>query len=87
MRYRSVMGAASAVAAGIGLAALPDIFFEDQTFRSVLKPVLPAYRMPARTVYLVYVSRKYVPFKIRSFVDFSLDPVHRVSTPTIEGVD
>lgn len=87
MRYRSVMGVANAVAAGIGLAPLPDIFFEDQVFNPVVKPVLPAYRVPARTVHLVYVSRKYVPFKIRSFVDFVLDPVNRISTPTIEGVE
>jgi DNA-binding transcriptional LysR family regulator len=87
MRYRSVMGVANAVAAGIGLAALPDIFFDDQLLKSVLTPVLPSYRMPIRTVYLVYVSRKYVPFKIRSFVDFALDPVNRVCAPTIENVD
>jgi DNA-binding transcriptional LysR family regulator len=86
MRYRSVMGVANAVAAGIGLAPLPDIFFEDQLFSSILKPVLPAYQMQTRTVYLVYVSRRYVPFKIRSFVDFALDPANRVSAPTIEGV-
>jgi DNA-binding transcriptional LysR family regulator len=87
MRYRSVMGIANAVAAGIGLAVLPDVFFEDQMLKQVVKPVLPAYRMPTRTSHLVYVSRKYVPFKIRSFVDFALDPANRVGTPTIEGVD
>jgi DNA-binding transcriptional LysR family regulator len=87
MRYRSVMGIANAVAAGIGLALLPDIFFDDQMFHAIVKPVLPAYRMQTRTVHLVYVSRKYVPFKIRSFVDFLLDPVNRVYVPTIEGGD
>jgi DNA-binding transcriptional LysR family regulator len=87
MRYRSVMGIANAVAAGIGLATLPDIFFDDQMLKRFVKPVLPAYRMPTRTVHLVYASRKYVPFKIRSFVEFALDPINRVCTPTIAGVD
>jgi DNA-binding transcriptional LysR family regulator len=40
LRYRSMGGVANAVAAGIGLAALPDLLFDDPMFKGVLKPSL-----------------------------------------------
>lgn len=78
VRFRSMLGVAYAVAAGIGLAALPDIFFEDELFKGTLKPVLRKFPLETRTVYLVYVSRKYLPLKIRSFIDFVSDPANAV---------
>jgi DNA-binding transcriptional LysR family regulator len=72
-RYRSMAGVAHAVAAGIGLAALPRIFFEDPLFEHELTPVLMDRPMAQSTLYLVYVSRKNVPRKIRSFIDFFLE--------------
>ena len=70
LRFRSLSGLVNAVAAGIGIAPLPDLYLSDPAFRNVLRPVLPDY--PTRdywTLYAVYVSRKYVPLKIRSFID------------------
>ena len=67
MRYRSVSGVANAVAAGIGLGPLPNIFFEDPVFKDILMPVMTEYRFREPTLYLVYVSRKYLPLKIRAF--------------------
>jgi len=72
-RYRSMAGVAHAVAAGIGLAALPRIFFEDPLFEHQLVPVLMDYPIAQATLYLVYVSRRNAPLKIRSFVDFFLE--------------
>src|SRR6202011_676549 len=66
MRYRSMSGVANAVAAGIGLGPLPAIFFEDPAFKDVLMPVLTEYPFREPTLYLVYVSRKYLPLKIRT---------------------
>src|SRR5580700_9397252 len=43
LRYRSMAGVANAVAAGIGLAPIPAIVFEDPVFEQVLVPVLPDY--------------------------------------------
>jgi DNA-binding transcriptional LysR family regulator len=70
MRYRSVGGVAHAAAAGIGLAPLPDILFEEPEFKGVLTPVLTDYPVQGPTLYIVYVSRRYVPLKIRAFIDF-----------------
>ena len=74
-RYRSMAGVAHAVAAGIGLAPLPRIFFEDPLFKHQLVPVLTDYPFTQATLYLVYASRRNAPLKIRSFVDFFLETV------------
>jgi DNA-binding transcriptional LysR family regulator len=87
LRYRSMMGVAHAVAAGIGLALLPDVFFDDPLFRDVLTPVLPTIPIDEPTLYLVYVSRRYLPAKLRTFVDFILDPATRAPAPHIPGLD
>jgi DNA-binding transcriptional LysR family regulator len=75
MRYRAVAGVAHAVAAGIGLAPLPDIIFEEPIFKGVLTPVLTSYPLqePTPTLYVVYVSRRYLPLKIRAFIDFLME--------------
>lgn len=77
LRYRSLGGAANAVAAGAGLAPLPDFFFTDPVFKDVLMPVLLDYPLESPTVFVVYVSRKYLPLKIRAFVDFFLQTLQR----------
>lgn len=74
-RYRSMAGVAHAVAAGIGLAALPRILFEDPQFENRLVPVLTDHPVAQSTLYLVYVSRKNAPLKIRSFIDFFFETV------------
>jgi DNA-binding transcriptional LysR family regulator len=83
MRYRSMSGVANAVAAGIGLGPLPAIFFEDPVFKDVLMPVMTEYPIREPTLYLVYVSRKYLPLKIRAFVDFILESISKVPTPKV----
>ena len=85
-RSRSMPWVVNAVAAGIGLAALPDIFFEDEIFNAKLKPVLRKFPLETLTVYVVYVSRKYLPFKIRSFIDFVFDPANAVR-PKLPAAD
>jgi DNA-binding transcriptional LysR family regulator len=77
LRCRSQAGVVNAVAAGIGLAPLPEIYLDDPAFRDVLKPVLRDYPIRDTTLYVVYVSRKYVPLKIRSFVDHALESAKR----------
>jgi DNA-binding transcriptional LysR family regulator len=77
LRCRSQVGVVNAVAAGIGLAPLPEIYFDDPAFRDVLKPVLLDYPIRDTTLFAVYVSRKYVPIKIRSFVDLLLEYAKR----------
>ena len=78
-RYRSMAGVANAVAAGMGLAPLPEHLFADPGFKDVVTPVLTDHPVWTTTLYLVYVSRKYVPLKIRTFIDFFLEAVGQES--------
>ena len=81
LRYRSAFGVANAVAAGIGLAPLPAILFEDPEFRTRLRPVLTQFPLSQSTLYLVYVSRRYLPLKIRTFRDFMVEEISKVPEP------
>jgi DNA-binding transcriptional LysR family regulator len=84
MRYRSISGVANAAAAGIGLSPLPAFYFEeDPVFRDVLTPVMTEYPIREPTLYLVYVSRKYLPIKIRAFIDFILESISNVPPPKV----
>lgn len=80
-RYRSIAGVATAVAAGIGLAPLPRIFFCDPMFNNELIPVLTDFPVAEGTLYAVYASRKHVSAKIRSFIDFVLEFTARAASP------
>jgi len=73
LRCRSIGGAANAVAAGIGVGPVPAVVFEDPLFKDVLVPILPEFPLQETTLYILYVSRKFVPLKIRTFVDFIVD--------------
>jgi DNA-binding transcriptional LysR family regulator len=81
LRYRSTTGVANAVAAGIGIAPLPAIYFEDPAFKDALTPVLSEYPMREATMYVAYVSRKYLPLKIRTFIDFCVEWVSTHTPP------
>jgi DNA-binding transcriptional LysR family regulator len=70
LRFESMSVAVThAVCAGIGLAPLPRMALEDPMFKDVLFPVLTKYPFKQRHMYAVYVSRKQLPLKIRTFVD------------------
>lgn len=75
LRYRSSVGVGHALAAGVGIGPLPALLFEDPAFRHRLVPVLPEFPLREGTLYMVYVSRKYVPLKIRSFIDFMVEKI------------
>jgi DNA-binding transcriptional LysR family regulator len=77
LRYRSVAGLASAVAAGIGLASIPVFILEDPVFKDALVPVLKDYSLGHATAYCVYASHRHVPLKVRSFIDFLVESVGR----------
>lgn len=85
-RYRSMAGVAHAVAAGMGLAALPRIFFEDPFFQHQLVPILTDHPFAQATLYLVYVSRRNAPLKIRTFIDFFVEAVAHFEESTSAAV-
>jgi DNA-binding transcriptional LysR family regulator len=80
LRYRSLLGVANAVASGIGLAPLPAILFEDPAFKT-LTPVLMDYPLRQSMLYLVYVSRKYLPLKLLTFRDFLVERISQTPEP------
>lgn len=81
LRYPSMGGVANAVAAGIGIAPVPSVLFDDSAFREVLTPILPDYPLRRATLYVVYASRKFVSPKLRTFVDFIVEFLSPVSEP------
>jgi DNA-binding transcriptional LysR family regulator len=81
LRYRSAFGVAHAVVSGIGLAPLPAVLFDDPMFKARLTPVLTDYPLSQSTVYLVYVSRKYLPLKMRTFLDFMAESISQADIP------
>ena len=83
LRYRSMAGVANAIAAGIGLAPVSAVIFDEPVFKDVLVPVLTDYPLRQATVYLVYVSRKHVPLKIRSFIDYMVETIARLPEPVL----
>lgn len=84
-RVRSTAAAPYVVAAGVGLAPLPLSTFEEPAFKDVLTPVLAEHPLRRTTLYTVYVSRKYLPLKIRSFIDFLAEFVAAAATSSRAG--
>lgn len=70
LRCRSMDGVSNAIAAGIGIAPVPALLFDDPAFKDVLIPILPNYPLQQATLYVVYASRQVVLAKLRTFVDF-----------------
>jgi len=74
LRFGSMtVAVAHAVCAGIGLAPLPRIIFEDPMFKDALCPVLTQHPLRQPHLYAIYVSRKHLPLKIRTFVDHLIE--------------
>jgi DNA-binding transcriptional LysR family regulator len=83
MRFRSnaALARAHAVALGTCLSPLPPPYFADPAFNGRLGVVLPDYSVGARTLYVVYVSRKHLPLKIRTFIDSFVEFAAKIPTP------
>ena len=81
LRYRSAVGVANAVASGIGLAPLPAILFDDPAFKTRLTPVLMDYPLRQSMLYVVYVSRKYLPPKLVTFRDLLVERISQTPVP------
>ena len=84
LRFRSVGGVAHAASAGIGLAPLPLTVLEDPPFKGALMPVLADYPLQQPTLHVLYVSRKHVPPKIRTFIDHLVEYAAKIPPPRID---
>jgi DNA-binding transcriptional LysR family regulator len=74
LRFGSMSVAlAHAVSAGMGLAPLPRMLFENPMFKGSLRPVLVKHPLKHLHLYAIYVSRKHLPLKIRTFLDHLIE--------------
>lgn len=59
-----------AAIAGLGIVASPTFIAHAALRRGELVPLMPGYRLPETTAYIVYPSRRFVPQRVRTLVDF-----------------
>jgi DNA-binding transcriptional LysR family regulator len=59
-----------ALLAGQGLALTPHFVVADLLASGQLREVLPAYRLPDLTIFGVMPHSRYLPRKVRIFLDF-----------------
>ncbi|GAA2829044.1 DNA-binding transcriptional LysR family regulator [Aminobacter aminovorans] len=70
MEVNSPMAARAAAVAGLGFAILPDFIAAPDLDSGRLVPVLDDRRLGGGGIFAVYPHRRYLPAKIRVFVDF-----------------
>lgn len=66
-----------AAAAGAGIFQAPDITVAPYLESGRLTEILCEHRVPSMPIYAMYLSRRIVPVRIRSFVDFLRDYFNR----------
>lgn len=63
--------ARDAAQAGVGITMVFSLLVEEALASGALVPVLNEFRPPALPVHLVYTAGRYLPIKIRAFLDFA----------------
>jgi DNA-binding transcriptional LysR family regulator len=58
---------------GLGILVQPKYVIYDDIVSGRLVPVLDAWDLPRLTINLAYASRRFVPAKVRTFIDFLLE--------------
>ena len=64
---------AAAAVQGVGIALEPDFIVNSDLQSGKLVPVLESFEAPASPIYAVYPSRRFLPVKVRAFVDFLVE--------------
>lgn len=54
----------------LGVVRLADIYVKDALKNNRLEIVLQEYELPSSTTFLVYPAREYLPYRIRTLIDF-----------------
>jgi DNA-binding transcriptional LysR family regulator len=74
-RYHATLSLAvrDAVRAGCGLSLLPRIYIKEDLEEGTLETVLDDWSSTQYSVYAIYPSRRYVPAKVRAFLDFVVE--------------
>ena len=63
---------AEAVLAGVGIALLPTFLIGKELQSGALQSVLSQFIPPERSIYAMYLPTRYLPVKIRRFIDYLL---------------
>ncbi|MGB1236712.1 MAG: LysR substrate-binding domain-containing protein [Pseudomonadales bacterium] len=64
---------AQAVCNGLGIARLPSFIAAPLIESGALRILLSAYALPSKPIYLCYAQRKFMPQKVRLFIDFCIE--------------
>lgn len=60
-------------AQGLGVIVQPDFIVEKDIAAGRLEPILEGWNMPDFSLYAVYLSRKFLPAKVRVFIDYLVE--------------
>lgn len=75
LRSNHALALRDACRAGAGIALLPQFIVAADLASGALVPVLPGWTADAQHIYAVYPSHRFIPAKVRAFVDFLQDEV------------
>lgn len=57
---------------GLGIAMAPDFLFADALASGQLREILKAWPVPGLPIHALYLARRYVPTRIRLFVEYAI---------------
>jgi DNA-binding transcriptional LysR family regulator len=79
--WRSNSGSALITAAveGVGICRLPELYVRDFLANGRLVPLLEEFRSEPLSVWMVYPNARYVPAKVRLFIDYFCDNIDRLA--------
>jgi DNA-binding transcriptional LysR family regulator len=70
LRSNNSFALLSACRDGLGVSLLPEFVVHADLQRGALRPVLPGWASAEQGIYAVYPSARFIPAKVRVFVDF-----------------
>jgi DNA-binding transcriptional LysR family regulator len=79
--WRSNSGSALITAAleGVGICRLPELYVRDFIMRGQLVPIFEEFRSEPLAVWIVYSNARYVPAKMRLFIDYFCENIDRIA--------
>ena len=76
----------TAILGGCGIGRSTTFIAGNHILSGELVRVLPNFQLPEQTLYAVFSERKYLPSKVRVFIDFILDEIGREQPYWDEGI-